>query len=409
MAKFTKLRLSLVWVHAFPDLLLMDSQRLQATAMPFLGARAQYNGAFRLVLRLSDPPRRVPAGSTHVDESALNSWPDLLRQRDAVKGLARVTAPWTRLRQRSFWTLYAGSVLELREEAWRILVPFRAAQTFRIQVPGGAPWAQTKTALELYYYPFGTGLIVTFYLEGVQDNVDLIDLADALRKLRHSRQFRPGWVSAAPEALSLDEIASLMSRRASQELGAGSHHAEWWTSTPFSLFTVVAAGNRPHYALTPGGTLHRFFETVTTWKPVNKRGPLPALEKRVVGLWTESEPDIVYGSTYGRAIWMPDMCAPDPTRPKQTNLACYHRNLTHGILQTQACCSFTSLLHQAATAGLGRNALLREVAYNVATNSYMLWYACPFPVYRSKNLKRQIEETAFGSVQKTWDEYLTLM
>lgn len=249
--------------------------------------------------------------------------------------------PWYHPDGQRFWTRYLDTK-DLRDANGRLcfqqLMPLRLprlAGKIAVKAPGLAATEQAALRIEGYYYPFGTGLIVTAELTGAFN----IDRAGQLAMaLRHDKIFQPSW---APDdvggPMTLDQLATEALNRL-RKLGFGSA-ISGRRNDPFSIAAVLRGeGVDANVPLVPQEPAHRLLNGLANWDRDWSQLLAPDFESGTTQLriWgkTRRPGHVLFAGSQGRAVWFPGLFLPSAT--KRHALSCYHRNLTFATLQTES-------------------------------------------------------------------------
>jgi len=311
--------------------------------------------------------------------------------------------PWMPERKQQFWMRYLvqGKLNEVgASQAWGTLVPLRTSVDFRLQ----ADWFNGTSFVDAFYYPFGLALAITFRWEPNQSLEQMVPQAYLFRK-NGKFALKPG----LPQDLSLEQVAdAILTSLRKRALGEGSS-AGLPLPDPFSILTVIqATGGQPEADVTQDKKIMKFLEVVTNWPaaPQFLQLPPPAdvcLRKK------RSAPigSVLYAQERGRAIWFPALFRGETDGStlevaeqsrRSSKLACYHRNLLFGSLQTEALGRLIYYTAQLFTAGKKPIALTgfhRTVAKNAAVQLAKLYLGDKNNTWRSDSPHRQIKGSFF--------------
>lgn len=258
--------------------------------------------------------------------------------------------------------------------------------------PADAPNDVTvRAAVEGFFYPHGTGLLITATLGGAFD----IEAAGRLAlQLRYDKVYGltlPGKVPA--QGLTLNQLATRALDRL-REAGFGGS-VSGIRSEMFSIATVLRGDNvDPNQPVTADGPSHRLLNCLSGWVKAWRHLQAPALQADVTQLRLKTATrwpgDILFATKRGRAVWLPGRFG--PVSPPVHWLACYHRNLALGSMQTESLLMLAAAVEEDfaqpalvsnAIQKLGRNAtgLLARLHSGIKT-------------YRSDSLRAQIIQSA---------------
>jgi hypothetical protein len=363
-------RLSFLWAQTLPSLL--EKGTPANSEFAFLTRGYQYQDKFKAAL-VSDP------------------------------SAAGFQVPWMPERKQQFWMRYLvqGKLNEVGAgQAWGTLVPLRTSVDYRLH----ANWFNGTSFVDAFYFPFGVGLAITFRWEPNQSLDQMVSQAYLFRK-NGKFGLKPG----LPQDLSLEQVAeailtSLRKRALGEEPSAGLPLPD-----PFSILTVIqATGGQPESDVTQDKKIMKFLEVVTNWPaaPQFLQLPPPAdvclRKKRSAPLGS-----ILYAQDHGRAVWFPALFrsetdgtalqAVEQSR-RSSKLACYHRNLLFGSLQTEALGRLVTYTAQSFAAGkkpINLTGHHRTVAQNAAKQLAKLYLGYKGDTWRSDSPHRQIKDAFF--------------
>ena len=368
--KVNSVRVSFLWAQALPSLL--ENGAAGDSEFAFLTRGYQYQDKFKAAL-VSDP------------------------------SAASFQVPWMPERKQQFWMRYLvqGKLNEVSPgQAWRTLVPLRTTVDFRLQ----ANWFNGTSFVDAFYYPFGLGLAITFRWEPNQPLEQMVPQAYLFRK-NGKFGLKPG----LPQGLSLEQVADVILTSLRQRALGEASSASLPLPDPFSILTVIqATGSQPEADVTQDKKIMKFLEVVTNWPaaPQFLQLPPPAdvcLRKK------RSAPigSALYAQERGRGIWFPALFrsetdgstleAAEQSR-RSSKLACYHRNLLFGSLQTEALgrlIAYTAQLFGAGKKPINLTGHHRTVAQNAAQQLAKLYLGYKGDTWRSDSPYRQIKDAFF--------------
>lgn len=218
------------------------------------------------------------------------------------------------------------------------LVPLRLPKLFKkieTELPNAPAATVARVGIEGFYYPHGTGLLVTTALEGAFDAAMAGGLA---LRLRYEKVYRPTMSPAGPAAsLNLEQLATYALNRL-RELGFGSG-VSGKRSDLFSIATIVRGDNvDPTQPLAPDGQTHRLLNGLAAWIHPWQQLQAPALQAGESQLYVKTATawpgNVLFAAKRGRAVWFPGLFLPAPSPLHK--LACYHRNLGLASLQADS-------------------------------------------------------------------------
>lgn len=320
MIKVNDLRLSLIWVEAFPDLL-RNPPKLQSR-WGALDSDAAYAGAF-------------------------------MGAREK-KGQGPLTLPWPEKdddgHKHFFWFHYLHE--EPRKispgKALRALVPFREPKLARVS----APFPQSRVWLTAYHYPHGLALVANAEIKA---DLPLADMVQRAFELARDKVLEFTWRGGAVERLKLIELGETALRRVRAETYGAESVPGLRSSTPFSVATFVRGDveSDPPPIVGHGDSIHRALEALCSWSSYWETAELHKFAERRLPTSNAPPSHVLYGLESGRAVWFPEGFA--PTEPKEgegksgkrkISLGCYHHNLTYASLQTESLARLMELAQQ---------------------------------------------------------------
>jgi len=356
MKKIGDLRISWIWTETFPDLLPTPSP----LKPPWGGllSEADYSAAFAEARNLT--------------------------------GL--LALPWGVANPKHihyFWTYYLESQNPYQvqaAEAFRRLVPLRGPTPAKVK----APWPTSRVSLECYHYPHGFGLIITLQLK---QDLPLHDAVELAIEASRTGDYEATWPDGTTLKVSLTQLGShTLDQLRASTFGAGTAQGRR-SPKPFSVVTVVrGSGVNPKTANTPNGEVHRALEALCSWSPTWEDDVLHPLANRTLTIRQAPVSHLLYGSTYGRAVWFPASFV-GPGGGK-SSLGCYHRNLLLTSLQTE---SLAQLMI------LGRDRIMQNQPVSVSLEKLLRsgagilgrLYGGDKATYRSASPTRQIDDNAW--------------
>lgn len=249
--------------------------------------------------------------------------------------------PWPYPAGQHFWDAYLH-VKQPGDAAGKLcfekLVPLRLPKPvlkIATELPNAAAATVARVGIEGFYYPHGTGLLVTAALEGAFNAATAGGLALGLR---YDKVYRPPMPAAGPAALlNLEQLATEALNRM-REVGFGGG-VSGMRSDLFSIATVLRGDNvDPNQPLVPDGQTHRLLNGLATWVRAWQQLHAPALQASVTQLRLKTATawrgNVLFAAKRGRAVWFPGLFLPAPSPVH--SLACYHRNLGLASLQTES-------------------------------------------------------------------------
>jgi hypothetical protein len=368
--KVNSVRLSFLWAQTLPTLL--EKGVPDNSEFAFLTRGYQYQDKFKAVL-VSDP------------------------------SAAGFQFPWMAEKKQQFWMRYLvqGKLNEVGAgQAWEMLVPLRTSVDIRLQ----ADWFHGSSFIDAFYYPFGLALAITFRWEPNQSLDQMVSQAYLFRK-NGKFGLKPG----LPQNLSLEQVAdAILTSLRQRALGEGSSAGLPLPDTLSILTVIQATGGQPETDVTQDKKIMKFLEVVTNWPaaPQFLQLPSPAdvcLRKK------RSAPigSALYAQDRGRAVWFPALFrgetdgstleASEQSR-RSSKLACYHRNLLFGSLQTEALgrlVHYTAQLFDAGKKPINLTGHHRTVAKNAALQLAKLYLGDKNNTWRSDSPNRQIKVSFF--------------
>jgi len=263
---------------------------------------------------------------------------DSLQQGEAAPLGLRL--PWPRPVGQHFWDFYLSQKTPgdaPGKLCFQKLVPLRLpklAEEIAVAEPSvGAP-ATLRAALEGFYFPHGTGLVLTLDVAGAFAHPDAG--ANAM-SLRYDRLYQVTWPGAPTGALTLNQVVTAaLDRLRALGFGAGISGSR---SEFFSIATVIRGeGVDPDQPLADDGPDHRLLNGLAGWVRAWSQLKAPPLVAHVTQLATKQSTawpgNVLFAAKRGRAVWFPGQFR--PTQPSLHGLGCYHRNLVLGSLQVES-------------------------------------------------------------------------
>jgi hypothetical protein len=276
-------------------------------------------------------PPKVPLAA-FVTEPGYIQTIDALQQ--GGKAPLDLRLPWPDPVGNHFWYYYFRN-REARDARGKLcfdqLVPLRLpslADALRTTLPEVG-----RFGIEGFYYPFGTGLLVSVALAGAFD----VATAGALSlKVRYDRIYQTSWPAPPNQPLSLNQLVTAALDRL-RALGFGGVAGQ--RSQLFSVATIILGkGVDPSQPLVADDEVHRLLNGLANWVQPWQKVTAPALENGVTRLDLRKESKaslghVLFAGKRGRTVWFPERfgLAPGSTH----SLGCYHRNLAIGSLQTE--------------------------------------------------------------------------
>lgn len=253
--------------------------------------------------------------------------------------------PWPYRAGNHFWDSYlhdklpgdAGGKL-----CFEKLVPLRLpkfVEKIETDVQAFAP-ASARLGIEGFYYPHGTGLLITATLIG---ELDFAAAGNIVHSLRSSKVYKSPWPTQAAGSLNLEQLmTAALDQLRKLGFGDGVSGAR---SAPFSIATVLRGkAVDPDQSLAPDGDIHRLLNGFAGGVPNWQHQPAPPLVAGSTQLDlkkdTSRNGNVLLAAKRGRAVWFPGYFLPPkpilPAAPPQHQLGCYHRNLSVGSLQVES-------------------------------------------------------------------------
>ena len=192
-----------------------------------------------------------------------------------------------------------------------------------------------RVTVEGFYYPYGTGLLLTAAAEG---DFGIPETGGLAQRLRYDKIYSVRWAGGGTTAaLTLEQLATA-ALDTLRELGFGSGPSGP-RSRLFSIATVVRGEDvDPQQPLVPGSQEHRLLNGLAGWVRAWEQLQPPALaagktqlDVRSAAAWPGN---VLFAARRGRAVWFPGLFV--PVSPPVHSLSCYHRNLCFGSLQTES-------------------------------------------------------------------------
>jgi hypothetical protein len=282
--------------------------------------------------------------ASYVSEPGYIDIVDAVQRGDAAP--LRLCMPWPYTGGQHFWNAYlydqepadAGGKL-----CFEKLVPLRLpqlAEKIEANIPDLVPPENVRMEIKGYYYPYGTGLVVTATLSGAFDIKRAGSLAFELRFGKVHRMTWPG--EAVTEPLMLEQLlVSALNRLRTVGFGDGIAGVR---SQIFSLATVLRGSEvDPNQPLVPDSPTHRLLNGLAGWvkdwaglRPPALVDGTTQLRRQRATAWPSN---VLCAAKRGRAVWFPGHFLPaSPGR----RLSCYHHNLCFGSLQAESLLMLTA-------------------------------------------------------------------
>jgi hypothetical protein len=312
------LRLTFIWTETFFDLLKAGSP--DVFPYGFLGYAQSYKQAIGTLLA----PHEILSG---------------------------LTLPWSKPAGNLFWTQYFGNQIPGHIPAslgWEKIVPLRNKPDLAM-VPSGM---KDQPSLEAYYYPFGTALVVTAYL---QKPLSLQEAANEAQMFAREAKFaltrgKHVLASGVLETVAHEALQAL--REAC--LGSRESHPEATRIHPLTVATVVhGSGVDPAISLEnlpDSSAVQKFLMALSGWMPNWESQKPPSVQDKQTFLETSSKRssigDVLYAFRgQNRVVWFPGRFTLAPN--EKNSLACYHRNQAATLLHVDSLSTFVQKAVQA--------------------------------------------------------------
>ena len=346
-------RCSWIWTEVLPQLA-SGQAKLDGT-LKFLGSKAAFAHRFQ---EANKPEETLKPGELGV--------------------------PWPSPRGQLFWHRYLGGRSPGGIDgnaAWDLLVPLRRKEI----IPSlRAPIPESRILLESFYYPFGTGFVVTAVFRGSFPVDSLAKWALHLRK--GNLEAIDGAGGRAP--ITLSKFASeTMDRLRPKGLPQGIYSAE-----PFSVSTITQAkGDHLDKVLTQGSDAHGLLETLVRGASIADPKTLGLLAEAMLQTQRQDQnpANALYAGKHGRAIWFPGRFEIPKDEIPTRSLSCYHRNLIFLSLQVDALSGLIRHAHDILQAGTPFSPILESLARGAADQLGRL-YAGDASTYQSRSATAQI-------------------
>ncbi|NTU54135.1 MAG: hypothetical protein HGA97_10655 [Chlorobiaceae bacterium] len=239
-----------------------------------------------------------------------------------------VTLPWKCERKgdkrNAFWRYYLKSdpvmgytITNIANRCIARIVPFHRGMSRDVDVSWPTEPANTRNivSFEGYLYRHGVSLVATANIFGCRNIEELVDRA---------RQFRfdPLFSLHGNQAASLTTVAGGLLNQLAEMTGMQDVH-------DYRMFSVsafdVEQNDQVNNLLPTGQELQRFLEAVTGLSNSWKTDILPELTLKSIPVKKQQTEDILYGTEFARAIWLPRLFT--RTGKKNYALRWYFRNL----------------------------------------------------------------------------------
>jgi hypothetical protein len=360
MGTVHELRLSFIWVEAWPDLLGPN-----AAAAPFaaLGRSTSYATTVNQLV--------TTGGSS----------------------LAGLTLPWVPKLGKSFWSLYVGrAVAQLAgEKAWNAVVPLRTAAPVEVDAPWLAPgraWG------EGFVYPHGVAFVFNATCVGQFPlSAPVLRLA---WQVRNDQPYDVTWPDGTRDRLPLPAVADRALAALRRAALGREPDAIQTERRPFSVASVVRGQvDDPLAAVTDGGEVHTLLEGLTRWNANVDAPPSGPVEPHRLLTDNPSPGNLLYANPHGRAVWLPTWFGPPakPGRPVR-KVGCYHRNLTLACLQVESLALLCKMADAQAAAGPPPAGTYRDLAKRAAEILGRL-HGGTRDTYRSASIPRHLDDNGW--------------
>jgi hypothetical protein len=260
---------------------------------------------------------------------------DALRKTDGHDADLRL--PWWRkVPPHFFWLYYFGRLLPDKIDgvrAWRELAPLQlASPVAQVAMP-----AQVAGEIRGYIAP--QVIAVMADVKGKAAALELNAWVEQCRAIR-TGPMTVGLQGRTVSGMRLQDAAIEVLARLRQELGLGS--AQRALAEPFTVVTVLQ-GEGVRADRSPTQQTWRCAHAVSAW-PARWRQVQPDLSRAIpLRRRDVTKGDLLYGSTHGRAAWMPSRFLPSDWGPVNT-MGCFHHNLALAGMQVEMLLDFVRAL-----------------------------------------------------------------
>lgn len=313
-------------------------------------------------------------------------------------GTGEMAVPWKEPQGRSFWKYYTPKqqIDQISEgDAFGVQVPGRARLPWSIS----AAWFTGRVDGEIFVFPFGHTLVLSFSLEWAGDGVSLEDAVAACYQIRRHGTFTVVEENGAESSMDLNALASrALSVIRLATTGAGTLKGSI-SPQPFSITTILRRTSaEPPGAVGDGDAVHLALDGLARFSVHYPHGkPLP-LDGALLNADNYGASQLLYAAPRGRTIWFPARAA-----APGDFLGCYHRTLLFLSIQLESLGVAIGDLDQAAE--LKSASTLRMSAKNVCVHLGRLEGQVATS-FRSASAPRQIKDAgwlgALDSVRSTF-------
>ncbi|MSP14552.1 MAG: hypothetical protein EXR62_16555 [Chloroflexi bacterium] len=370
-ATVTYLKLSLIWVEAFPAL--VDGPLPANAPMDFLWHRAGYEARFNQLS--AAPGSLVLPWARSVGSYTHNFWYHYLRNHSPEQ--------------------ISGA------ESWELLVPFQTGFDLKLKAawpadPGGAdPAKSTWVTVDGYYYPWAVAVVIGINLRADLPLADMVRLAC---RAAGSGQFEVTQEGQAQRRTLAALAYELLDRMRGQVFGPDAPPGEG-KGTPFRVATVIKGSlDDPAALVQAGDAAHHALEALCSGNDEALDGDyeLHTLDETRVGLRRGKAASRLYGLARGRAVWIPHKFTSSVLRH---SLSCYHDNLTLVSLQTESLCALLELAaaHLQQHPGQGFPLAAMDQLVPAAAGLLGRLYGAAEDTYRSASPPQQMRDNHYDT------------
>lgn len=270
-----------------------------------------------------------PVGSRWVAPTTAAQYVKMLP--DWRTGTGELAVPWKEPTGRSFWKYYTPK---------QQLDQISDIDAFTVQVPGRArlPWSVSAAWLsgrvdgEIFVFPFGHTLVLTFSLEWREDGASLEDAVATCFQVRRNGSFTVIDENGAESTMDLSALASRalsVIRLATTGDGAlkGSISPQ-----PFTISSIIRRTSPlPPAPVVDGDATHLALDGLSSFSVHYPLGAPTPLASALLNPAHLGPAQLLYAAPRGRAIWFPARAA-----ATSDFLGCYHRTLLFLSMQLES-------------------------------------------------------------------------
>lgn len=305
-----------------------------------------------------------------------------------------VTLPWHCEKRGSmrnaFWKYYLGKdpvqgypdiaenvITNITNQCNHRFIPFHQSMTRYVIVnwPDQPSNGKTILSFEGYLYRHGISLVAT---ANIFDCTSIEDLIHRARQFRYESIF--SLATDTVSKFSLSTISGLLLAQLGTLCGIKDSHE-------YQMFSVAVfdVKNIDKTALPLNTELQKALEAVISWRGSWQSDSMPELSTRSMTMKNQQNNDILYGSNWGRAIWLPRLFY--SSSEKNYALRWYYRNLVMSSMHVISLCCFSKIVERPVFG----NPSLRDYSSRV-DNEIQLFKNGSKERYRSRSIEKLITD-----------------